>query len=120
MLECEEATLFIRSPGDVWVYPAAIAIPENPKLAWERIWIEDWHFNPDHTPRPTGDWLHRGNQILVRDLFAAIEEDRPPMAPAEDACLALEMIQGVYASHLAGGLRLPIPLAERRHPLGTV
>lgn len=118
LIECEEALLAIRSPGDVHVYPAATAIPENPKFAWQKLWVEDWHFTPDHKPRPTSDWLQRGNQIIVKDLLDSVAEKRKPLAAGEDARLALEMIFGVYASHLAGGTRMAIPLKERRHPLG--
>lgn len=117
LLECEQALLHIRSPGDVYVYPAAALVPEDPKLAWEKVWIEDWHFYPDHRPRPMNDWLQRGNRTLVEDLLQAIREDRPALASGQDAASALEMIQGVYASHFAGGARVPIPLAQRRHPL---
>lgn len=116
-IECEEAMLLIRSPGDVWVHQAATAQPENPKLTWQKTWVEDWHFTADHKPRPMNDWIVRGNQILVRELLEAIEKDTVPTASGADARLALEMIQGVYASHLAEGRRVVIPAKERRHPL---
>lgn len=119
LVECAEASLLIRSPGDVFVYPAASAVPENAKLAWQKIWVQDWHFTPDHKPRPLNDWIHRGNTVLVRGLLDAVEQKRSPTASGDDARLALEMIQGVYASHFAGGRRLPVPLKERRHPLET-
>jgi predicted dehydrogenase len=119
-LECSEASLLIRSPGDVHVYPANAVVPENPKLGWQKVWVEDWHFYPDHMPRPLNDWIHRGNQILIKDFLEAIAQDKPPPTPGTDARLALEMIQGVYTSHFAGGTRLTIPLKERRHPLGRV
>ena len=117
LVECEEALLFLRSPGDVWVYGAAQVQPANKDLAWERIWIEDWHFTPEHQPRNMSDWLPRGNTILVRDLIAAIEEDREPLASGQAAHDAIEMIQGVYASHFAEGRRLKFPLEDRKHPL---
>ncbi|MGE0609115.1 MAG: Gfo/Idh/MocA family protein [Pirellulales bacterium] len=117
LLECERALLHIRGRGEVYVYPAAALVPENPELTWERTWIEDWHFHPDHTPRPLNDYLHRGNQSIVRSLYRAIQENLLPLTPAADARWALEMIQGVYASHLQQGFRLPLPLADRQHPL---
>lgn len=120
LVECEEASLFIRSPGDVWVYPAGVAVPESMKLAWQRVWVEDWHFTPDHKPRPTNDWIDRGNKVLVKEFLTAIEKDGKVPTPGSDARLALEMIQGVYASHFAEGKRLAIPLVDRRHPLGKV
>lgn len=117
LVECETATLNLRSPGDIYVYPAPLVQPENAKFAWEKIWVEQWHFTPEHKPRPMNDWIDRGNAVLVRDLLAAIEQDREPPASGRAAHLITEMIQGVYASHFEGGRRLPIPLAVRTHPL---
>lgn len=115
VLECTEATVCIRS-GEVFLYPSSTQVPENSKFSWQKLWVEDWHFFPDHKPRPMGDWLHRGNQIHVRDLLRAAVEDRSPISSGIDARWALEMIQGVYAAHFAGR-QLPLPLENRQHPL---
>ena len=117
LVECEQASLLIRGPGDVFIYPATTPVPEDDKLVWKKVWIEDWHFYPDHKPRPSNDWIHRCNQMLVTDLLASIQEKRPPLASGTAAHQALEMIQGVYASHFVGGQRVPVPLRERAHPL---
>jgi len=53
---------------------------------------------------------------LVLDLLRAAEEGREPITSGENAVVIQEMIQGVYAAHLAGG-RLAIPLEVREHPL---
>ena len=119
LIECAEAMLHVRSPGDVYIYAAGALVSDNPKLTWEKLWIEDWHFHPDHTPRPSKDWIDRGNRILVSDLLTAIETNREPTTGGAAARGALEMIQGVYASHFASGARLPLPLQDRAHPLGT-
>jgi predicted dehydrogenase len=119
-LECTEASLLIRGHGDVFVYPANTLVPENPKLTWQKVWVEDWHFYPDHRPRPMNDWVQRANRLLVKGLLEAIGQGRPPPTGGGDAGLALEMIQGVYASHFQRGARTAIPLKERRHPLGEV
>lgn len=119
LIECEQAALFIRSPGDVFIYPAGVAQPEDPKLAWENIWVEDWHFTPEHKPRPSQDWLLRGNRILARDLVTAIETGASPASGLEDVRGVTEMIQGVYCSHFAHGVRLPLPLKQRQHPLAA-
>jgi hypothetical protein len=50
-------------------------------------------------------------------LLQAAEHDREPLASGRDGRWSLEMALGIYASHLAGK-RLPLPLADRRHPLG--
>jgi len=62
-------------------------------------------------------FLHLGNQILVKDLIEAIENDREPLSAIQMACYINEMVQGVYLSHLSEGRRINIPLVERRHPL---
>ncbi|QDS93957.1 1,5-anhydro-D-fructose reductase [Roseimaritima multifibrata] len=54
--------------------------------------------------------------VAVDDLIAAIREDRPPLCSAEDGRATLEMVHGVYASHVAGGKAVSIPLATRTHP----
>jgi predicted dehydrogenase len=60
--------------------------------------------------------MRPSNQLLVRDLLAAVETGRQPLSSGHDARAALEMILAVYESHAAGG-RVPLPLAERTHPL---
>lgn len=116
-MECEQATLQIRSPGDVYVYPATAMIPEQPSYTWEKVWLEDWHFFPDHLPRPTNDWIARGNRVLAADLLNAIENERDPLSSLQNARWITEMVQGLHASHFARGVRLPLPLVDRRHPL---
>jgi predicted dehydrogenase len=53
---------------------------------------------------------------IAEDLLRAIEEDREPLTSGAAAAVAIEMIQAVYAAHLAGS-RLTMPLAQREHPL---
>lgn len=117
-LECERATLQLRQPGDVYVYPANGVLPDQEDLHWSKLWIEDWHFTADHQPKPVrNEWLKLGNQALALDLIQAIEKDREPLSALKHAVLIAEMVQGTYASHFADGRRLPIPLTDRRHPL---
>lgn len=117
-LECEEATICLRN-GEAFIYPASVIMPDDGKAAWQQVWIEDWHFHPNHTPRDMSDRNQRGNKLIVRDLLAAAQEDREPIVSGAAARDALEMIVGVYASHLAGGARVPIPQADRQSPFGT-
>ncbi len=117
-IECEDAVLQFRQPGDVFIYPANGVLPDFEQLQWKKLWVEDWHFTPEHQPRPIRqEWLSIGNRTLANDLLDAVEKDREPLSPLRNALLITEMVQGVYASHFADGRRLPIPLAERRHPL---
>ena len=62
-------------------------------------------------------WYFReNNRFAAWDLIRAIEEERQPLASAYDARKVLEMINGAYASQLTGRV-VPLPLAEREHPL---
>ena len=63
-----------------------------------------------------GSYFARNNRMAALDLVRAVEDGREPLSSARDARWALEMILGVYASHLAG-CALPLPAKERRHPL---
>jgi len=118
-LECEKALIQLRTRGEVFIYPGPVVEPENEKRAWEKVWVEDWHFTPEHQPRRLNDYIHRGNQTLLRELVQAVERDTEPTASLRDALFVTEIIQGAYASHFAGGVRLPIPLTDRRHPLAA-
>jgi predicted dehydrogenase len=57
------------------------------------------------------------HQFVARDLLAAMREDRPTLCSAEDGTLIVEMIIGVFASHVQGGRRVTFPLASRENPL---
>ncbi|MEP6672600.1 MAG: Gfo/Idh/MocA family oxidoreductase [Chthoniobacter sp.] len=116
-IQCEQATICMRTRGEVFIYPGPVIEPENDQRAWQKVWVEDWHFTPEHQPAPLNDYLLRGNQTLVRELVAAIERDTEPSASLRDAVFVTEIIQGAYASHFADGRRLAIPLVVRRHPL---
>ena len=117
LIQCEKALINMRTWGEVFIYRSPVVEPENEKLAWEKVWVESWHYTPEHQPRPLKDYIHRGNQTLLRELAVAIAQDTKPTASLHDAVLVTEIIQGAYASHFAGGRRLLIPLADRRHPL---
>jgi len=61
--------------------------------------------------------LHEdGNRLAVLDLVDSVESNRKPISDATDARWALEMIHGIYVSHL-GQKRIELPLIERMHPL---
>lgn len=116
-VQCEKATLCMRPTGETFIYPGPVIEPENPQRTWEKVWVESWHFTADHQPRPLKDFIHRGNQILLRELAAAIETNTEPTSSLHDAMFITEIVQGAYASHFADGKRMPIPLVDRRHPL---
>ena len=75
---------------------------------WERL-----------EPPPEGISQDReaANRMMAADLIEAIETGREPVCGARDGRWAVEMVMGVYQSQLSGG-RVPLPLRDRRHPLG--
>ena len=120
-LECERAALELREPGDVYIYPAPRVLPDIQDLAWERVWMPEWHECPEHAPPLLRqNWLSIGNRTLARDLIDAAETDREPLSSIRMVRFVNEMVQGVYSSHLRDGRRIDIPLADRAHPLGDL
>ena len=59
------------------------------------------------------------NVAIVRDVLQAREEGRRPVNSGYDGRWALEMIHGIYTSHLYG-IRVALPLENREHPLAPV
>jgi predicted dehydrogenase len=60
-----------------------------------------------------------GNVLAVRDLIAAVEEDRQPQSSIYEARTALEMIAAVFESQRLGA-PVAMPLANRENPLGLL
>ena len=99
-------------------YPRPYAGPlvdESGDARWERVEVTP-------LPTPPGTTVyhqsgqHAGNHQIVRDLLAAIAEDRKPLSSGHDGRWSLEMIHAPYEAHRTGG-RVPLPLADRTHPL---
>lgn len=94
-----------------------------PVIKWldESIWNagvrnKSWQDVPD---MPTYEVVNKETDTFVpnaNELLAAIAEDRTPTCSLQDGARAQEMIQAVFAAHVAGG-RVAIPLTQRSHPL---
>jgi predicted dehydrogenase len=68
-------------------------------------------------PEPTPDGgLGAGNILAVRDLIAAVEEDREPLCSVSQARAGIEMIVAAFESQRQQG-RVPMPLENRKNPL---
>ncbi|MGI6572080.1 MAG: Gfo/Idh/MocA family protein [Fermentimonas sp.] len=65
---------------------------------------------------PLGPIFIEAGRFAVWDLMQAIQENRQPITNIYDARTALEMIYGVYASHLSKSPTY-FPLKDREHPL---
>lgn len=96
--------------------PASRSVYEEIPLKEERIIPGAEPIDFTRPGLPTGPIFLEAGRYAAWDLMRCIEEDRQPIANLQEARMALEMIYGVYASHLA---RTPIalPLKDRRHPL---
>lgn len=99
--------------------PIRLSISTEPAPPEE---IREWS-SVDFTPASgsSADWgvdemNGNGNVLAIVDLLDAARGDRPPLSSGEGAMKALEMIHGIYWSHLTGR-RISLPLADRRHPL---
>ncbi|TWU25437.1 1,5-anhydro-D-fructose reductase [Novipirellula galeiformis] len=99
--------------------PIAHFIPANPfqPASKPRPWIPISSAGIGKT-EPIPDIVNQvAHHILaVRDLLAAINEDRPPLCSDVDGRATLEMVHGAYASHVEGGKVVQLPLAKRTHP----
>ncbi|MDP7205394.1 MAG: Gfo/Idh/MocA family oxidoreductase, partial [Pirellulaceae bacterium] len=52
VIECEKRRIQLRAPGDAFLYAAPVVLADQEQLEWEKVWIEEWHFTPEHQPRP--------------------------------------------------------------------
>ncbi len=87
-----------------------------------------WHLpRPmEGTPADLGDWSavdlgaeaeKETEALMYQRLAAAIAGNAAVPASGEAGRLAMEMVIGIYASHRQAGVRVALPLADRRHPL---
>jgi len=81
------------------------AKPLDPEVCGKFQWV------------PTKPLFLESNRFAAWDLMCSIEEDRLPFSNVYNARLVVEMIYGIYASHLAGRV-MRFPLSDRKHPLG--
>ncbi len=87
-------------------------VDESGDARWDQIEVDPL----PPPPGTSGGGQHTGNHYIVRDLLEAIAEDRKPLSSGHDGRWSLEMIHAVYDAHRTGE-RVPLPLADRAHPL---
>lgn len=70
-------------------------------------------------PEPIKDikLVNGGHHGAVLDLVAAIAEKREPLCGPKAGLETVELTLAVFASFAAGGSKVALPLADRRHPL---
>lgn len=114
-----EGILSVRYDGERKLRLSRTPYPPEDEAAYEEVPLVETRVIPGAEElRDFGFlWYFRdNNRFAAWDLLCAIEENRQPLASAYDARTALEMINGAYASQLEGRV-IPLPLAEREHPL---
>jgi predicted dehydrogenase len=79
-------------------------------------WVPITSNGPGKPESLDGGNLHSGNIAAVKDLIAAIEEDRLPLGNIYNAAGATEMIHAVFESHRQKG-PVEFPLKNREHAL---
>jgi len=105
-----EGIIASRSMSDVVWFEGPVLNPAKPHR-WQVVSTPAWDAVADHDL-----WSRRA---LFHDLLQAAEENREPFSSGKQARWVQEMIQGIYASHLAQA-RITLPLKQREHPLGAV
>ena len=99
----------------MYIYPHGLWIPREGE--WERILLDEWEKRPDGTSRSGREQMDLSNQMIVKELIQAIEEDRDVVAVSSgtDAHAALEMIMAVHESQRLK-TRVSFPLKNRENP----
>jgi predicted dehydrogenase len=109
-----EAMVHIGMDPEIFVLEDPLWSPGKSGAAWKPL------PGPPVAPDPSGlSGQDLANHRIILDLLRAIETGGQPRASGHEGRATLEMIFAVYASHLRGG-RVSFPLADRRHPLGTL
>lgn len=101
--------------------PLAYFSPGNPYQTTEpRQWLPITSAGVDKPePNPQACKETANHVRGVKDLIAAVDENRQPLCSAEDARTTVEMICGVFASHVAGERGVAFPLKQRGNALAT-
>jgi len=100
---------------EVWFVADPSWQPGRSKASWKRITSEGID-----KPEPITDPNQRyGNRLIAVDLIRAIETDSRPQGSMYDGRAALEMILAIYESHRRSA-PVPLPLANRKHPLSLL
>ena len=113
-----EGILSVRYDNDRKLRLSRSAFPPEDEALYEEVPLVETRVIPGAEAPDFGNFRYftENNRFAAWDLMCAIEEDRPPLANASNARMALEMINAVYASQLAGRI-VRFPLADRMHPL---
>ena len=88
---------------------------KTPAEAWEPVHLSAEDLDEQGNPRDKGSIRLLLQRLMLRDLIAAIEEDRDPFASGRDGRDCLEMIHATWESHRQKA-RVSMPLTPTRTP----
>lgn len=103
--------------------PVAHLVPGNPfePTREPRPWIPITTAGIDKPePLPDKTAAVRNHVAAVRDLIAAVDEKRPPLCDALAGRTSVEMVCGVFESHLRNGEDVTFPLQLRDNALSRL
>ena len=89
---------------------------QTPAQPWEPVHLSDEDVDEQGKQQDKGSRRLFLQRLMIRDLIAAIEEDREPFASGKDGRDCLEMIHATWESQRHKG-RVYMPLTPRDHPL---
>lgn len=109
-LQCDKTILAHLAPGN----------PFQPTKG-ARPWIPVFSDGLTEA-EPNLELIHEAQHHVaaVRDLVAAIREDREPLCSAADGALTVEMICATFESHRQGGRAVAFPLQQRENALSLL
>ena len=113
-----EGILSVRYDNDRKLRLSRTSFPPEDEAAYEDVPLRETRTIPGAEAPDFGylRYFTDNNRFAAWDLMRAIEEDRQPEANAYHARATLEIINGIYASQLAGRV-VALPLKDRVHPL---
>jgi len=91
-------------------------LPSSRPTAW--VPISSAGVNLPEPLKGLGDQV-ASHERACRDLLAAISEQRPAKCSDVDGAATVEMIHGIYQSHVRDEARVPFPLKHREHIFET-
>jgi predicted dehydrogenase len=112
----EDELRISRTPGPVEDHASYETVPLIEDRVIPRAYPLDFSLC-GHTDICSARWILEANRFAAWDLLQAIEGGSKPISNERTARLALEMIYGIYASHLSDGA-IRFPLLDRANPLG--
>ncbi|MDF3129111.1 Gfo/Idh/MocA family oxidoreductase [Kiritimatiellaeota bacterium B1221] len=115
-------SLAVRFDDDRKLRISRSSLPPEDSTVFEDLTLPEDEEIPGAAPLDFGPhqgymrYFIRNNRRAAWEFICALDEQRAPLASAEDARTVLEMIYGAYASQLSG-TRKTFPLENRTHPL---